>query len=170
MELRYIMGQSWERISVEMHYDSIGKNVFKIHGQALMLLKVTLNYTFLRTESSGVCRGIAGRWHNACGSRPHKTFPFGRDVYRTEYPGEPVAYQTRNRQPEDSSCKRLKKGAAGYTAALYASLIDVIRLFAHHQLIFLFCSFNWFQTDVRYFITSEFRNHVYIEIKWIVFR
>ncbi len=40
MERRYIMGQSWERISVEMHYDSIGKNVFKIHGKALMLLKV----------------------------------------------------------------------------------------------------------------------------------
>lgn len=40
LTMRYIDGCTWERIAVELHYDIDGKNVFKLHGKALSMLKL----------------------------------------------------------------------------------------------------------------------------------
>ena len=37
---RYISYKTWEKISVDMHYDVEGKNVYKMHGKAIALLKL----------------------------------------------------------------------------------------------------------------------------------
>ena len=38
LRYRYIDGMTWERISINLHYDIDGKNVYKMHGKAISLL------------------------------------------------------------------------------------------------------------------------------------
>lgn len=40
LKFRYIHAMSWERIAVKLNYDIDGKNVYKLHGKALTLLKL----------------------------------------------------------------------------------------------------------------------------------
>lgn len=39
---RYIDGKTWEQISVDLHYDIEGKNVYKMHKKAISLVEVSI--------------------------------------------------------------------------------------------------------------------------------
>ncbi len=40
LRYKYINGKTWDRVSVAMHYDVDGKNVYKMHGKAIEQMKM----------------------------------------------------------------------------------------------------------------------------------